>query len=305
MQSKNCRVCPVCGGGDFAMAQRAVHDFEYASPGEFDYRRCIGCGLYCIDPLPDSQALSLAYPEEYHAYGRQPSRLAAALKARYWKKKARHYASLLRPGARILEVGCASGELLARLHELGFNCMGIDFDAAAVEKARERGLDVHQGELDTFDFSGRTFDMIVMINYIEHVFDPAGILSLCAKLLVPGGLVVGETPNVDAWDRKLFGKYWGGYHTPRHLYLFDTVNLGLLAQRAGLRCDSIRSMLQPAHWALSIQNLCRALPVRPKLRRGRDAFFTSWLLLMAPVNAVQMLCSATSLVEMRFSKPQI
>ena len=198
----------------------------------------------------------------------------------------------------------ALGDLLVELKRLGFeNVKGLDFNARAVERARQRGLDVIQGELGTAGLDEQSLDMIVMTNFIEHVYDPAEELNRCAGLLRPGGLVVGETPNVDSWDYALFRRDWGGYHTPRHLYLFNTENLEALAEKAGLRVRSVSNLLQPAHWALSVQNRLQETRLRPAVRNGRSRLFTPMLLLALPVNVAQMLLSKTSLVEFVFEKP--
>ncbi|MBN1346105.1 MAG: class I SAM-dependent methyltransferase [Phycisphaerae bacterium] len=298
-----CRLCP---SAELTQADRAVLDFEYRSPGAYTYWRCGTCGLLNIDPVPDDHTLGLAYPDTYHAYQPHANALARIMKRRYWRKKAQRCARYVKPDARILDAGCAFGDLLVELKRLGYgNVQGLDFNARVVEAARGHGLDVVQGELTSAGFEDESLDMIVMTNFIEHVHDPVGVLEHCRRLLRPGGVIVGETPNVDSWDYALFRRDWGGYHTPRHLYLFSDDNLPLLAEKAGFRVRSISSLLQPAHWALSMQNLLQDALGRPRLRNGRNWLFTPLLLLALPINLVQMLVSRTSLVEFVFEKDAV
>jgi 2-polyprenyl-3-methyl-5-hydroxy-6-metoxy-1,4-benzoquinol methylase len=295
-----CRLCP---STDLTPADRDVLDFEYRAPGSYTYWRCGACGLLNIDPTPDDATLNLAYPPTYHAYQPQPTALARMMKTRYWRKKARRCARLVPPEAAILDAGCASGDLMMELKALGYaNVRGLDFSEKAVDAARRRGLDVHQGELEAAPFEDRGFDLIVMTNFIEHVHEPVQTLKRCGALLRPDGVILGETPNVDSWDYAIFRRQWGGYHTPRHLVLFNTDNLALLAGKAGLRVRSVTNLLQPAHWALSVQNRLQTSPLKPQVRNGRSRLFTPLLLLSLPLNVAQMLVSKTSLVEFVFQK---
>ncbi len=296
--------CVLCPSDVLTEADREVLDFEYGAPGSYTYWRCERCGVLHIDPEPDADTLSLAYPGNYHAYLSQPNALARWMKRRYWRKKALRCARLVGPEARILDAGCANGDLLVELRRIGYDStVGLDFNEKAVATARAKGFEVYQGEIDDGRFEPASLDMIVMTNFIEHVYRPVETLRTCRELLRPGGIIVGETPNIDSWDYKLFRRNWGGYHTPRHLCLFDTRNLGELSTRAGLRVRSIANLLQPAHWALSIQNRLQETAIRPRIENGRSRLFTPLLFLALPINVLQMLVSRTSLVEFVLERP--
>jgi 2-polyprenyl-3-methyl-5-hydroxy-6-metoxy-1,4-benzoquinol methylase len=281
----------------------AVLDFEYSSPGEYDFIQCRSCGLIQISPLPDSQALRLAYPSEYHAYVRYGSKMAHALKAQYWRNKAKKYSSLVQNKGAVLDIGCANGDMLEALRSIGFGrCVGLEFNSAAVQRCRARGHEVWQGELDDLTQPAESFDLIIMNNVIEHVQDPLQSAVICRKLLKPGGHFVGETPNAECWDRYLFGRYWGGYHTPRHLFLFNSTNLASLGKEAGFCHAVVENMNQPAHWALSIQNLLQASPLRLSIKNGRCAIYSMLLMGMLPINLLQFWVGKTTSVEFDFVK---
>jgi hypothetical protein len=91
---------------------------------------------------------------------------------------------------------------------------------------------------------------------IEHVADPRGLLMRIGTLLRPGGAAVIVTDNTDSLDCKLFGKrHWGGYHFPRHWYLFNRRSLAALAGRAGLEVARMSTVMTPVNWVYSIHNL--------------------------------------------------
>lgn len=295
--------CRLCDCDYLILQDKDVKDFEYGAAGGFDYYRCTQCGLLNIDPIPDHAKLKEAYPESYHAYHEHHTLLARLLKERFWNNKAKRYARYLNQESRVLEIGCSFGDLLWGFKKKGISQVrGIDFNPKAVEKARTRGFEVDPGELETACLPENYFDMIVMENFIEHVYDPVKTLQHCYQLLKTGGYLVGETPNVDAWDFRLFGRHWGGYHAPRHLYLFNTGNLNLLGKKTGFLMVRISNILQPAHWALSIQNLLQESSLKAQLRNGRFFGFAPLLLAAIPLNLVQLLVSRTSSVEFVFRK---
>jgi SAM-dependent methyltransferase len=279
-----------------------VRDFEYDSPGSYAYFHCGRCDCLSIDPVPDAATLDLAYPETYHAYHEHGNRLARWLKDSYWKKKAKRYGALAAGQGRILEFGCSFGHLLLALKRAGHEkLLGVDISASAIQRARQAGLDVLQGDIAELSLEKGSWDLIIADNLLEHISSPGEILASAYDLLRPGGLLVGETPNWRSWDRKLSGRYWGGYHTPRHLVLFSPAGLEHLAGRTGFDLRRLSSVLQPAHWALSVQNyLCASAGL--KRTRGRSWLFTPLLLASIPLNLAQMALSKTSLIEFVFQK---
>ncbi len=295
--------CCLCRSENLFIIVQGLLDYEYSAPGSYTYWYCKKCGLLNINPLPTESILSDAYPKSYHAYHGHSNWLARFLKKKYWQKKASKYLLYINRDSEILDLGCGSGDFIIELKNLGFNnIQGLDFNEKVVQKARSRGLSVKKGELDKNSFKKESFDLIVMTNYIEHVFDPLETMNICFSFLKPGGILAGETPNTESWDFNIFKKYWGGYHTPRHLYIFSLITLKKLADLAGLEEIKISNILQPAHWALSVQNLLQDSKFKRRLIRGRSFYFTLLLLLFLPVNIIQYYFSNTSLVEFIFRK---
>ncbi|GAC1672321.1 MAG: hypothetical protein NVS9B2_19990 [Steroidobacteraceae bacterium] len=120
----------------------------------------------------------------------------------------------LRPGMRILDAGCGTGEaldwLLDEVGSAGF-VAGIDLAAAHVQVARERAsAEVHvlQGNLLNAPLAAASIDFIWCSNTIHHVHDPVAAVQRLAALLRPGGrIAVGQSALVPdmyfAWDSRL------------------------------------------------------------------------------------------------------
>src|SRR5688572_24540602 len=89
------------------------------------------------------------------------------------------------PNARILDVGCSSGNLGAALKEQkGDTVVGIDIDEPDIQKAKQVLDEAHVVDLEKDDL-GRfgKFDVIIMADVIEHLIDPVGVLKKLRPLL--------------------------------------------------------------------------------------------------------------------------
>jgi O-antigen chain-terminating methyltransferase len=104
----------------------------------------------------------------------------------------------------IIDIGCGRGEFLALLGEHGITARGVDLNAAMVETARERGLDVRQGDalgyLETLDDDsvGGVFGAQVAEHLEPSYLDR--LVDVSRQKLRPGGLLVLETINPACWS---------------------------------------------------------------------------------------------------------
>ena len=150
------------------------------------------------------------------------------------------------PSGRLLDVGCGSGQMLSVMAELGWQAEGVDFDPAAVQHARSKGLQVRLGTLEEQRYPNAHFDAITMSHLIEHVHDPIALLAECYRILKPGGALVVVTPNVESYGHKRFGSHWRGLEPPRHLHLFSQRSLCTVVSEAGFTRASTATTIRDA-----------------------------------------------------------
>ncbi|MDB5105740.1 MAG: Methyltransferase type 11 [Fibrobacteres bacterium] len=148
--------------------------------------------------------------QEYASYREYLSEQEYRLLKKVIVRLLRPYA---RPDASLLDVACWDGEATEYYgKELGIGRLhGIDFFETQIGKARSRGVDVVQCDLEaaTFPFADDTFDLAVANQVFEHLKQIYRPLSELHRVLKPGGLLLFSVPNLAALHCRiqlLFGR---------------------------------------------------------------------------------------------------
>lgn len=253
--------CCICEQRD-AEPVGVTADFEYHTSGDtFLVRRCRRCNLVYLDPRPSEDDFSRIYPPEYHAFNFSAEEFGLAYRVRSWLESRRllRWCRDLPQGARIIDVGCGDGfhlRLLRQSGRPGWKLEGIEPNARAADAARASGLTVHQGVIEQLDLAAASYDMALLIMTIEHLNDPMTVLTAVRRILRPGGRLIIVTDNTATIDFRIFkARHWGGYHAPRHTYLFDPTTLRALLEKAGFEVESIGFMVSPVNLVYSLHNL--------------------------------------------------
>ena len=107
-------------------------------------------------------------------------------------------------GLRVLDIGCGGGLLSEPMARLGAEVVGADAAARNIPVARlhaERSglaIDYRVATAEDLAEEGETFDVVLNMEVVEHVADPAAYLAACAGLLKPGALMTTSTLNRNA-----------------------------------------------------------------------------------------------------------
>jgi methionine biosynthesis protein MetW len=181
---------------------------------------------------------------------------------------------LLPAGGSVLDLGCASGGLLAQLRPRASHLAGLELSATAARAAAEIADEVVQGALEDPDlpFAAARFDLVVLADVLEHLADPAAALRRAVGWCRPGGAVLVSVPNVAHWTARLalargrWPQEESGTFDSSHLRWFTRASLSELLTGAGLvdvRLDAIvpalRNHLRATGFALRAEPAWQAL----------------------------------------------
>ncbi len=232
--------CPLCSGD--AVLKTTL--------GALSLWVCRGCGLGFLSPQPDDVTLGRAYDDAYGEAGAKFIGPIETLMAASAAREASRLAQHLRPGAKVLDVGCGRGLIASALAAAGVDVTGVERAAAAAV-----GLDARVRLVVTDDLEhlaenvalvDERFDVVMFRHVLEHLRDPVSALRQALTLLRPGGVVRVEVPNFQSRQADAMGKAWFHLDPPRHLFHFGHASLANALTSAGFVDVDVRAGLSAA-----------------------------------------------------------
>lgn len=151
-------------------------------------------------------------------------------------------------GARVLEIGCGTGETSAWLKAMGVAgfVLGMEIEPAVAAEARRRLDEVVVGNAETADFGERRFDLVLCLDVLEHMVDPWAFLERVQKHLEPGGTVIASIPNLRNYRvlkslvlKGRFDYQDAGILDRTHLRFFTRVSACRLMETGGLQLQAV------------------------------------------------------------------
>jgi SAM-dependent methyltransferase len=187
--------CPLCGGIEY----KVVFDLREVSnilsvPGLI--ARCLHCSMW-FKIVSEPGCLSQAYGDAYAAAEITEQYMLGDAARVFFRKILSEIGITVTPGTtkpRLLDIGTGLGGLVEEAQKLGYEAEGVDLCEPLVQKARARGLRVHCKLAEELDAEAN-FDVVTMLDVIEHVTEPLKLLATARRLLKSGGRLVVYTPN--------------------------------------------------------------------------------------------------------------
>ena len=225
VQSKMCaalRPCPVC-------------ECALSSPVFLTIRKCENCGLRFVNPLGDFHGEHESeeyFLNEYLPMQQNNWTSSLAERADHLALIRRYAPIPARP--RLLDVGCALGLMLQVAINDGWEAVGVETSQfAARYAARQTGCRIHAGTLQQARFEAGSFDVISLMDVIEHVPEPRQLLDEVYRILRPGGVVFLVTPNFSSLFVRLYKERAYGIGPEEHVVYFQPKTLRQLLRTAG------------------------------------------------------------------------
>ncbi len=144
---------------------------------------------------------------------------------------------------KLLDIGCTEGNFLSSCSEHAFDCYGIEPSkyTYAIATKNLPASKIHNTTLSEAEFPQSCFDIVTMINTIEHTLNPKGIIEEACRILSPGGVLMIETPDIGHWLASLMGKKWLPLLVPDHIVFFSKKTIINMLRESGFVIQSIRS----------------------------------------------------------------
>lgn len=267
--------CGICGKP--AELRNGSHP-GYVEGYAFAVYHCSGCGAAFAlprvetDPIYEriyGQADRIPGYARYVAYAREvgcrsdPLGYLASREEAYWavaRVLAARQAGCGR-ALQVLDVGCGMGYLTHAISCAGYNVTGCDISARAIAHARER----FGGRFEEVDFGSlaqsrpTSQDVVLLVEMIEHVWDPLALVRDALALIRPGGALVVTTPNRSLYPPSTL---WQTELPPVHCWWLTEKAVGSLARATGCR-----------HEIVDFSDFYRTHPCVVSVRPGQSSLF--------------------------------
>ncbi len=205
---------------------------------------------------------------EYQDYGF--ANAEASHMHRHFLPKVFEFAGELKPGTRVLDVGCGNGFTCGEFLRRGCKTVGIDLSERGIGLARENypngRFEIMGAEHDILRKLGeQPFDLVVSTEVVEHLYAPREWATGCCASLRPGGAFICTTPYhgylknllislCGGWDKHASPLWDGG-----HIKLWSRASLRALLREAGFSETKITGAGRvPGLWMTMVARASRA-----------------------------------------------
>jgi 2-polyprenyl-3-methyl-5-hydroxy-6-metoxy-1,4-benzoquinol methylase len=192
LEEADCRVC--------GTAATTLVTVQHYFGEDFRVVRCSGCGLIRTNPRPTAEWKAHFYDPAYNSYAEAQGRdfiyAPAPHRIPGYHRLLKFLQGRTRPGARLLDVGCATGLFVKKAREHGFDAEGCDYSANAAAYGRTHyGVNIICSPAEAIAAPDDSYDIVTILHVFEHLPEPLVVLRELRRVLRSGGLLLLETVN--------------------------------------------------------------------------------------------------------------
>jgi SAM-dependent methyltransferase len=272
------RHCPVCTAADCEVlhTQRFVLPSGHPLRDGYDVVACVGCGFVFADTAA-TQADYDRYYADLSKYTDDTTATGSGVNLHDARRLADDVAWFAERfpdrSARLVDVGCANGGLLAALRTVGFrNLCGVDPSPACVANVRRLGIEAHAGWLEAIPAAAGPADGVLLTQVLEHVRELPPALAAVRRVLMPAGRVYVGVPDAARYADFVNAPFQD-FNT-EHINHFSQTTLANLAAAAGFvpiaRGERLMDLAPDKPFPVIFQLWEVADPPRPPARFRRD-----------------------------------
>lgn len=219
--------CPVCN------KKTAIF---FTKKNNHSLFKCSDCGLIFISPLPENNLK--IYSSDYFSgakegfgyvdYDVDKKAMSSSLDS--YLDKIEKFSS---GKGNLLDVGTATGFFMELAGKRGWETRGVEFSEYASQKARDKGLNVVTGTLESAGLNEGSFDLVTFWDVVEHLSNPRATISSAHRILKKDGIIAVNTPDSGSFVAKALNRSWHLIVPPEHIFLFSQKSLSKLLKDIG------------------------------------------------------------------------
>ena len=241
-----------------------ITDNEYGKT--WDLSQCLNCSFVFANPAPTPHFIQTLYGQvedplyEDEARGRSKNFL----------KILSRLEKFCRSKGTLFDVGAATGILIRLADDRGWEADGIEPSVWAVKYAQEKyGLNIKEGAFEEASLPANYYDVVTMVDIVEHMSNPLEALKKAFEILKPGGILCLVTPDIKSLVARIAGSKWWHFR-PGHLGYFSAKSLTKLLDLTGFAVlkKNKYAWTFSAHYLLSRKKWLHFL-----IKNSRMAFF--------------------------------
>jgi len=218
LERTNCNIC-------------VISDTSYLwEKNSFHYVKCNKCGLVYVNPRMTLDEVQIIYRTGFQSKLDKKEKESDPSKYYQLLKSFRKY----KKNNKILDIGCFNGVFLKGATNFNWEIYGTELSVDAVELAKKNtnGGDIRVGQLEDISFPKDFFDVVTLLDVLEHLANPKKTLQEIHRILRPGGLLYFDTPNFNSLERYVMDK---NLHTifPWHFYYFTSHTISKILMETG------------------------------------------------------------------------
>ena len=221
--------CPLCGQDQGSR--------EFMIKGH-TLIECRSCGLLYVRDRMCEDELHRFYGEHYFSspdelnHGYSDYGEMGKDREKTFSRYLRRILPFLQGREQVLDIGCGYGYFLNAAEGHFRRLAGIDVSREALGKVNP-AFEIRCGEFHSELYPPDFADLVMMSDFVEHLYHPVGFLTEVHKVLRPGGLLCLITPNCKSLFSRVSGTRWVSFKLPEHVCYYSPSSISRLLKVTG------------------------------------------------------------------------
>lgn len=222
----------------------------YRLPQGYKIMACRKCGLRFLHPILSEENLHKIYEKGYfEPWGINSGQIKylKSLKELSYESILKEVEKFIIPGS-FLDVGCAFGYSFEVAMRRGWDSYGVEISPEAYRTANDKfSSKVVFGDFSRVELDNNSFDLVVMLDFLEHVSSLTDTMTKAYNILKPKGLIAVVTPDIDSLSAQLMHRNWTHIKL-EHVFYLSRRALKSLFIKTGFKPILFKSFWKPVNF---------------------------------------------------------